>query len=141
MSTEKKERNTLIATFYNEGRTNRQIWERIQEKGHHDLKSVAGVKTQISRLRKIGKIPQERPVWQGGKITNREVKKLRTKQVDKSRKLQDKGIGKYKPVTFRISEDIEWQLKTLAVNHRQQVSELVREILNDYLLRNREVEK
>jgi len=166
MAKEKIERNKLIIKFYNQGKINREILAGLQEAGYSDLGSIASVKMQISRLRKAGKIPKERgqPLTKiekevaeasGGlvrfadKITNRavdksrspQVKKSRTRQVEKSIKLQDKGIGKYKPVTFRISEKAEWQLKALAVSRREQVSELVREIFNDYLSRNRQVEK
>ena len=147
MVKEKVDRNKLIITFYNEGKTNREILAGLQEAGFSDLGSIASMKMQISRLRKAGKIPKERPGID--KTTKREVEKSRSpqikesrnRQVEQSRKLQDKGIGKYKPVTFRISEQTEWQLKSLAVSRREQVSKLVREILNDYLSRNREVEK
>lgn len=162
MSLEKTQRNELIIKLYNQGKTNRQILAGLREAGYSDLVSIGSVKMQISRLRKAGKIPKERgqPLTKiekevaqasGGlvqfadKITKREVdkpsspqvKKSRTRQVDKSIKLKDKGSGKFKPVTFRISEETEWQLKTLAVKRREQVSELVREIFDDYLSRNR----
>lgn len=149
MSLEKIERNELIATLYDQGKTNREIWSGLQEAGHLDLSSVASVKMQVSKLRKAGKLSKERPGGMGkpirkqqvAKVITPQVKKLRTRQVDKSVKLQGKGSGKYKPVTFRISEETEWQLKTLAVARREQVSELVREIFNDYLSRSQEVEK
>lgn len=164
MTVEKIERNQLIAKLYGQGRTNREILSGLQKAGYSDLGSIASVKMQVSKLRKAGKVPKERPLSKiekevaqasGGlikfanKITSQEVDKSRSpqvkesrkRQVDKSRKLQDKGIGKYKPVTFRISEETEWQLKSLAVSRREKVSELVREIFNDYLSRHREVEK
>ena len=142
MSLEKTERNKLIARLYNQGKSNREILSGLREAGYSDLGSVASLKMQVSKLRKAGKLPQERPVGkQMDKVISPQVKKLRTREVDKSIKLQDKGIGKYKPVTFRISEETEWQLKTLAVRRREQVSKLVREIFDDYLSRNREVKK
>lgn len=147
MAEEKVERNRLIATLYNQGKSNREILGELLKEGFDDYKKVGSVKMQISRLRKAGKVPKERPVID--KTTKREVdksispqvKKSITREVDKSIKLQDKSIGKYKPVTFRISEEAEWQLKALAVSRREKVSELVREIFNDYLSRNRQVEK
>ena len=147
MSEEKVERNKLIIRLHGQGKTHREVLSGLREAGHLDLGSVASVKMQVSKLRKAGRIPKERPLI--NKTTKRavdksrspQVKTPRTREVDKSIKLQDKGIGKYKPVTFRISEEAEWHLKALAVSRREKVSELVREILNDYLSRNREVEK
>lgn len=147
MSKQKTERNNLIIKLYGQGKSDSEILAGLLAEGFDDYQKAKSVTMQISRLRKAGKISKKRPVI--NKITKKavaksrtqQIKKSRTKQVDKSIKLQDKGIGKYKPVTFRISEDTEWQLKALAVNRREQVSELVREIFNDYLSRNREVEK
>ncbi len=139
MAKEKVERNKLIVTLYNQGKGNREILEELLKQSFDDYKKVGSVKMQVARLRKAGKIPKDRPGID--KTTKREVEKPRSREVNESRKLQDKGIGKYKPATFRITEETEWQLKALAVSRREKVSELVREIFNDYLSRNREVEK
>lgn len=129
MAKAKEERNKeFIAAWKEEGLTDRELQDKFNL-------SPGGVKGLKSRLRK--KDPSLYTEREVDKSRSPQIKKSRPRQVDKSIKLQDKGIGKYKPVTFRISEETEWQLKALAVNRREQVSELVREIFNDYLSRNR----
>ena len=143
MAKEKVERNKLIIKLYNQGKNDKEILAGLLKADFQDYQKVKSVTMQISRLRAAGKVPNKRPLI--NQIPKREVDKSRspqvqtsrTRQVDKSIKLQDKSIGKYKPVTFRISEETEWQLKTLAVSRREKLSELVREIFNDYLSRNR----
>lgn len=154
MTKPKTQRNELIIELYNQGKTNRQILAGLQEAGYSDLGSIASVKMQVSRLRKAGKLPQERPLSKiekevaqasGGlikfadKITTgqkRKVTKLQKKKVQKHTKLQSdqRGSGQeFLPVSYRLSEDTKWNIKRLAAEQRKDVSQLVREILQKYI--------
>ena len=109
---------------------------------------------QVSKLRKAGKLPKERPLSKiekevaqasGGliKFANKIVNGQRSKQtklqkdkIHKQTKLQSdqKGIGKeFLPVSYRLSEDMKWNIKRLAVEQRKDVSQLVRDILQKYI--------
>lgn len=137
MSKEKVERNRLVARLYNQGKTDIEILAGLLEKGFNDYQEVKSVAMQISRLRKTGKVPQERPgSKEKSKIIKKQPSKIISKEKIKTEKKQKikKGIGKeYLPVTYYIPEKIKWQIKALAAQKRQQVSELIRNILTDYL--------
>ena len=94
MAKEKVERNRLIATLYNQGKTDQEILEELLRKGFNDYKGVKSVGMQVARLRKAGKLPLKRPLI--NKITKREVDKSRKLQVDKKAKLQKDKIYKLK---------------------------------------------
>jgi len=137
MSEEKEERNKLIIKIYNQGKTDREILTGLLKAGFEDYKKVKSVTMQISRLRKAGKLPLKRPVT--NKITTGQKSKVIKLQKDKVKKhtqLQSdqKGIGQeFLPVSYRLSEDIKWAVKELAVKSRKEVSQLVREILQKYI--------
>lgn len=137
MTKPKTQRNELIIDLYNQGKTNRQILAGLLEKGFDDYQKVKSVTMQISRLRKAGKLPLKRPVT--NKITTPQkskVTKLQKDKVQKHIKLQSdqKGSGKkFLPVSYRLSEDMKWNIKRLAAEQRKDVSQLVREILQKYI--------
>lgn len=134
MTKPKTQRNELIIELYNQGKTDREILAGLLEKGFDDYQKVKSLTMQVSRLRKAGKLPLKRPVT--NKITKREVDKSRKLQVGKKAKLQSdqKGSGQeFLPVSYRLSEDIKWAIKALAVKSRKEVSQLVREILQKYI--------
>jgi len=137
MTKPKTQRNKLIIKLYNQGKTNREILKGLLEKGFNDYQKVKSVTMQISRLRKAGKLPLKRPVTD--KITSGQkskVTKLQKKKVQKHTKLQSnqRGIGKeFLPVSYRLSEDIKWNIKALAVKSRKEISQLVREIFQKYI--------
>jgi len=137
MSKQKVERNKLIIKLYNEGKIDREILARLLEKGFDDYKNPKSISMIVSRLRKAGKIPKERPgSKEKRKIIKKQPSKIYKKEKIKTAKQQKikKGIGKeYLPVTYYITEEMKWQLKSLAAKRRQQVSELIRNILTDYL--------
>ncbi len=137
MTKPKTQRNELIIDLYNQGKSDQGILDGLLTKGFNDYQKVKSVTMQISRLRKAGKLPLKRPVT--NKITSgqkRKVTKLQKEKVHKQTKLQSdqKGIGKeFLPVSYRLSEDIKWAIKALAVKNRKEVSQLVREILQKYI--------
>ena len=129
MSEEKVERNAMVAKLYNQGKSNSEILEGLLKQGFEDYQKVTSVTMQISRLRKAGKIPNKRPV-------SKKKRKIIKQQNNKITKLQNdqKGSGKeFLPVSYRLSEDIKWAIKALAVKSRREVSQLVREILQKYI--------
>jgi len=154
MTKPKTQRNELIIDLYNQGKSDREILTGLLKAGFEDYQKVRSVSMQVSRLRKARKIPKERPLSKiekevaqasGGlikfanKITRgqeRKVTKLQKDKVKKITKLQSdqKGIGQeFLPVSYRLSEDIKWAIKALAVKSRKEVSQLVREILQKYI--------
>jgi len=140
MSEEKVERNAMVAKLYNQGKNNNEILEGLLKQGFEDYQKVKSVTMQISRLRAAGKIPNKRPASKEKrkiiKQQNSKIIKLQKDKVHKVTKLQSdqKGSGKeFLPVSYRLSEDIKWAIKTLAVKSRKEVSQLVREILQKYI--------
>jgi len=137
MAEEKVERNKLIMKLYNQGKTDQDILEGLVKAGFLDYQKVKSVGMQIARLRVAGKIPRKRPgskekrkiiKQQPGKVYKREKIKTLKQQNIKT------GIGKdYLPVTYYVTEEMKWRIKSLAAKRRQQVSELIRNILTDYL--------
>lgn len=137
MSEEKVERNAMVAKLYNQGKNNNEILEGLLKQGFEDYQKVKSVTMQISRLRAAGKIPKKRPVSkEKRKIIKQQPSKIYKKEKIKTAKQQKikKDISKeYLPVSYYITEEMKWQLKSLAAKRRQQVSELIRNILTDYL--------
>jgi len=119
----------MVAKLYNQGKNNSEILEGLLKQGFEDYQKVKSVTMQISRLRAAGKIPNKRPA-------SKEKRKIIKQQNSKITKLQSdqRGSGKeFLPVSYRLSEDIKWTIKALAVKNRKEVSQLVREILQKYI--------
>lgn len=137
MTKPKTQRNELIIELYNQGKTDREILAGLLEKGFDDYQKVKSVTMQVSRLRKAGKLPLKRPVT--NKITSGQKSKITKLQKDKVKKItklqsDQRGSGQeFLPVSYRLSEDIKWAIKALAVKSRKEVSQLVREILQKYI--------
>lgn len=136
MSLEKKERNRLVEALYNQGKTNKEILEELLKAGFEGYQKVQGVKMLLSRLRKLGKIPQERP---GGvrKIKRKQqVHKGISPQMNKVIKPQvDKSTNPpiHQRATYYLTREIIREVKLTALEKDIDSSELVRKILGKYL--------
>jgi len=127
MSLEKTERNELIAKLYSQGKTNQEILAGLQEVGHLDLSGVASVKMQVSKLRKVGRLPKERPVGkQVDSVTSQQITKSLSHQV-------------YKRMTFYLKPETIKDIKRLALERDLNISNLVRGIIENYLSQQRDL--
>lgn len=128
MSREKSERNRLITTLYNQGKNDREILEALLKAGFDDYKKVKSVTMQLSRLRKAGKIPKERPGRVTKKRRKQQVKKAISPHIDKPT-----SPLVHKRATFYLTPEIIKSIKQKALDRDLDSSELVREILSEWI--------
>lgn len=133
----KPKRNALIVKLWNQGKNNQEILSLLKRAGHKDLVDTHSLSGTISRLKRRGKLPRERPneelttIEREGK---REIErgfgvKLKVgEQVDKSISGQV-----HKRVTYYLTPGMIREIRLLAVKRDIDTSELVREIFTKYL--------
>ncbi|MEA1965187.1 MAG: CopG family transcriptional regulator [Candidatus Aerophobetes bacterium] len=117
----KEKRNTLIIKTWNEGKSNQEILTTLKRAGYKDLKDTHSLSGVVARLKRVGKLPKERPQSQ-------QVDKLTSQQITKSISQQV-----YKRATYYLTPEIVKKIKLLAVQRDKDASELMREILGEYL--------
>jgi hypothetical protein len=76
----KEERNALIAKLYFGGKSNEEIIAELRERGYQDLKDTHSLSAVISKLKKKGAIPAQKPdlariekewLWEIGRMFGR----------------------------------------------------------------------
>lgn len=147
MSPIKPKRNALIIKLWNKGKNNQEILTALKRAGYKDLVDTHSLSGVISRLKRTGKLPRERPgqeltkieregIEEGGgrfgEVVKFQVGKRTNKVISKQR---DKSTSQlvYKRATFYLTLETIKQIKLLAVKRDKSISELVRETFTEYL--------
>lgn len=131
----KARRNALIIRLWNQGKGNQEILTTLRRAGHKDLADLHSLSGTISRLKRAGKLPRERP----GQDLSR-VEREGIKEVEKA----FGGAVKFKAaspstststrrMTFWLPGDMIETLKRLAAREKRTASAILREILGKYL--------
>ena len=95
MSPIKPKRNALIIKLWNRGKSNQEILTALKRAGHKDLADTHSLSGVISRLKRSGKLPKERPDQELTRIERegiREVERGFGIKFQVGKKV-DKGIG------------------------------------------------
>lgn len=135
----KEKRNALIIRLWNEGKTNQEILTSLKRAGYKDLVDTHSLSGVISRLKRTGKLPKERPDQGLTRIEKERIREVERgfggvvklkvgKQVDKSISGQV-----HKRATYYLTPEMIKEIKLLAVQRGIDTSELVREIFTEYL--------
>ena len=134
MSKPKTERNALLLELNKKGYSYRQIFEELQKRGFSGLKDPKSVGMQLSRLRRSVSTSPRQPV---GKVVARRRRAskvtLPQRQVAKETATRQPVPMETEKMAFWLDRDIKEKLKVLAVKERRTASDIVREILREYL--------
>jgi hypothetical protein len=76
MALAKGKRNALIVKLWNEGKGNQEILTRLKRAGYKDLANTHSLSGVISRLKRSGKLPKERPGQELTKIEREGIRDL-----------------------------------------------------------------
>lgn len=142
----KPKRKALIIKLWNQGKSNQEILTALGRAGYKGIDDAHSLSDTISRLKRRGKLPKERPqlelakveregIDQAGKAFGGAVK-IQVGRVNKTpSKRRDKSTSQqvYKRVTYYLAPEMIKKIKLLAVQRDIDISELVREILTGYL--------
>lgn len=121
----KEKRNALIIKLFNQGKSNQEILTTLKRAGYKGIKDTHSLSGVIARLKRTGKLPKERPLSQQvDKLTNQQSTKTTSQQV-------------YKRATYYLTPEVVKEIKLLAVKKDVNTSELVREILTEYISKQR----
>jgi len=126
MTRPKTERNALLLELNKKGYNYRQIFEELQERGYRGLKTVKSVGMQLSRLKAREGIPTS-PRLPIGKVTSPK------RHVAKETATRQPVPMETEKMAFWLDGDIKEKLKILAVKERRTASDIVRELLRQYL--------
>lgn len=127
MTRPKTERNKLILELADQGYTYKQILTELIKRRFTELKDVKSVGMQLSRLRKAKvdvptstRQPVSRITAPRRRVTKEPVTRQRVSEATEK-------------MAFWLDRNIKEKLKILAVKERRTASDIVREILREYL--------
>jgi hypothetical protein len=140
----KGKRNALIIRLWNEGKSNQEILTCLKRAGYKGLADTHSLSGVVSRLKRIGKLPRERPGQELTRIEKEGIREVeeafRGRVKFKVGKQVDKSISGqvHKRATYYLTPEMIKEIKILAVQRGIDTSELVREIFTEYLGENKE---